>query len=71
MPFETIIASDERGAALNLPAEKPDAHAEKARKPYSKPSLQIYGGILELTQAHNNTGATDGGTPGSGASKTN
>jgi hypothetical protein len=56
---------------VNTPIETPEAREQKAKKPYSKPTLQVYGGVLELTQAHNATGVTDGGTLTSGGSKTN
>jgi len=45
---------------LNTTANKADAQLDGIRKPYTKPVLQIYGGVLELTQAHSTTGSADG-----------
>jgi hypothetical protein len=54
------------------PTETFDVQPEKTRKPYAKPSLQVYGGVLELTQAHGTATTADGGTTVSGfVNKTN
>jgi hypothetical protein len=54
------------GTAVNPAAERPDGPTEKIRKPYAKPSLQIFGDVRELTQLHGATGSPDGSTTGSG-----
>ena len=59
---------------MNTPAEKLDWQPEKVKKLYAKPSLQIYGGVLELTRIHGPTGTKidNGGITlgGGGTSKT-
>lgn len=55
---------------MNTPTETLEGQPEKNRKPYSKPSLQAYGGVLELTQAHGSNGTTDGVTTGTFKNKT-
>ncbi len=50
---------------MNL-SEQPDAGKDSVKKPYTKPQVQIYGDLREITQtiaASKNT--ADGGTQGS------
>lgn len=60
---------------MNPAAARSDGQPEMGKKPYAKPSLQVFGGVLELTHAHGTMataadGATTGGT-GMATSKTN
>jgi hypothetical protein len=54
---------------MNLPEESKSRNEESERgKKYTKPQVQIYGDLREITQAVGKTGADDGG--GGGVQKT-
>ena len=51
-------------------SQQPDAEKDLVRKPYSKPQIQVYGDLREITKTVSGSKNTPDGGPGPGNPKT-